>query len=87
MKTQLLGEVQFADVRQKMQLGDSIITQCTLVALRAWYKTEEQWKGVYTIHKDYVKPQRDFYWLLTWIDISSKQGNVITDVIQVLIET
>jgi hypothetical protein len=42
MNDQLLGEGQFADVRQRMQFDDSIIIPYTLVVFRPWNKVEEK---------------------------------------------
>lgn len=46
MKDQLLGEGQFADLRQKMEFNESVITQYTLIVLRVWSKVENKEKGL-----------------------------------------
>lgn len=54
----------------------TVVIQCTLIALTTLDKVKKRGKKAYGIHKDYAMLQRDFYWLLTQIYISYKQGNI-----------
>lgn len=60
MKDQLLGEGQYADLRYQMQCDDSIIIQCTLVALTAWDKVEEEGKRSMSFTKTMQSPRETF---------------------------
>lgn len=60
MKDQLLGEGQYADLQYQMQCDDSIIIQCTLVALTAWDKVEEEGKRSMSFTKTMQSPRETF---------------------------
>lgn len=68
VKGQLLGEGQFADFRQQMQLDDSIVIQCTLVALRAWDKVGKQGKSQRFFAKIMQSPRENFTNLLLFFN-------------------
>lgn len=85
MKGQLLGEDQFDGLRQQMQLDDSIITQCTLVALRK--NVKEQGKRSMSLTVIMQSPREMFTDFLH--RFTSTVNRVISDphAKQVLIET
>jgi hypothetical protein len=60
VKDQLLGEGQYADLQYQMQCDDSIIIQCTLVALTAWDKVEEEGKRSMSFTKTMQSPRETF---------------------------